>query len=52
MKEKSDMGLVSFIAEEKNNVLGLNDTYAGFVIIIQLVFPVGCFSAQPNRTFL
>lgn len=52
MKEKSDIGPVSFSAGEKKNknILGLNTIYAGFVIIIQLVFPVGCFSAQYNRT--
>lgn len=52
MKEKSDIGPVSFIGEEKNNVLGLNIIYVGFVVIIQLIFPVGCFPAHCNGTFL
>lgn len=52
MKEKADIGPVSFIGEEKNNILGLNIIYVGVVVIIRLVFPVGCFSARCNGTFL
>lgn len=37
-KEKSVINSVSFIAGERNNLLGLNSIYAGLLIEIQLVF--------------
>lgn len=52
MKKKSDVGPISFIAEEKNNILLLNTIPAEFVATIQLAFPVGCFPSLRNRTFL